>query len=230
MFKTKESVLVDSFALKVAEGNYRIQTGDRLVLKVFGNNGELLVDPDNLMKQEMDLMNARNNNDQLEYLVLTNGSVDFPVIGNTQVSGMTINEANAALSDLFAKFYPNSFVYLSLVNRRVVVFGSNGGQVVPLENENMNLLEVLALSGEVKTNSYAHNIRLIRGDLGNPNVILIDLSTIEGLKQSNLAIRANDVIYVEPKKVLVSQAISQSISPILAVLNTVIISIALFTP
>lgn len=230
MFKTKESVLVDSFALKVAEGNYRIQTGDRLVLQVFGNNGELLVDPDNLMKQEMNLMNPRNNNDQLEYLVLTNGTVDFPVIGNAQVKGMTINEANAVLSGLFAKFYPNSFVYLSLVNRRVVVFGVNGGQVVPIENENMNLLEVLALSGEVKIGSYAHNIRLIRGDLHNPNVILIDLSTIDGLKQSNLAVRANDVIYVEPKKILVSQAISQSISPILAVLNTVIISIALFTP
>ena len=83
----------------------------------------------------------------------------------------------------------------------------------------MNLIEVMALSGEMTTNSYANNIRLIRGNLSNPNVQVINLSTIEGMKKGNLTVQANDIIYIEPKRALFSQVLSQNVAPYLNVIT-----------
>ena len=41
-------------------------------------------------------------------------------------------------------------------------------------------------------------MRLLRGDFNNPEVYVIDLSTIEGLRQANLAVQPDDIIYIEP--------------------------------
>jgi polysaccharide export outer membrane protein len=44
----------------------------------------------------------------------------------------------------------------------------------------------------------ANNIRIIRGNLKNPRVQQIDLSTLDGMRRANLQVEPNDIIYVEP--------------------------------
>ena len=92
--------------------------------------------------------------------------------------------------------------------------------MVPLENENTSLIEVLALAGGVG-GSKAFRIKLIRGDLRNPQVFLIDLSTIEGLKKTNLQIVSNDIIYVEPALTLTD--VNTQIGPIISLVTTAIL-------
>ena len=41
-------------------------------------------------------------------------------------------------------------------------------------------------------------IKIIRGDLKNPTIYLVDLSTLEGMKDANLFMQAGDIIYFEP--------------------------------
>ena len=36
-----------------------------------------------------------------------------------------------------------------VTNNRIILLGAQGGRIIPLENDNMNLLEVLALAGGV---------------------------------------------------------------------------------
>lgn len=64
----------------------------------------------------------------------------------------------------------------------MVFTGRGSGHVVPLDNEGMSLIEVLGLAGGI-TGSKAYRVKLIRGDLRNPQVFLINLSTIEGMKK-----------------------------------------------
>ena len=110
----------------------------------------------------------------------------------------------------------------------MIVFGPSGGQIIPLENENMNLLEILAISKEINNKAYADNIRLIRGSLSNPNVQVINLTTIEGMKKANLSVRPNDIIYVEPKQVLAGQALRENVLPYVTVLTSVTQAILLY--
>jgi len=66
--------------------------------------------------------------------------------------------------------------------------------VIPLVNENLHLVEVLALAKGLDNNAKAQNIRVLRGD----DVFVADLSTIEGYLKNNIAIEPGDIIYVEP--------------------------------
>lgn len=103
--------------------------------------------------------------------------------------------------------------------------GVTHGLVVNLPYEKMHLIEVLAMVGGFDMNAKSYNIKLIRGDLKNPNVEIIDLSTIEGLKKSNVNIQPNDIIYIERYRRRASQVLTQ-MSPyisILALVTTLII-------
>jgi polysaccharide export outer membrane protein len=74
------------------------------------------------------------------------------------------------------------YVIIKVTNRRVFVFKGGGGLVVNLNESPTSLIEVLAKSGGLDRTLKAYKIKIIRGDLKNPEVQLVDLSTIEGAK------------------------------------------------
>src|SRR5690606_14789933 len=103
----------------------------------------------------------------------------LPMVGDIKLEGYSIRQADSVLSVEYGKYYYNVYVNTQIVNKRVVVLGSVGSKVIPLENDNISVIEVLALYGGVGSDSWSNNIRLVRGDLKNPDVSILDLSTIE---------------------------------------------------
>jgi polysaccharide export outer membrane protein len=83
----------------------------------------------------------------------------------------------------------------------------NRARVVNLEYENMNIFEVLAMAGGIGMYAHAEKIRIIRGNLRDPQVILINLRTVASAKKSDLRIFPNDIIYVEPGRRIVFEAL-----------------------
>jgi polysaccharide export outer membrane protein len=82
-------------------------------------------------------------------------------------------------------------------------------------------LEALALAGGIAERGKAKKVKLIRGNLDNPKVYLIDLSTIDGIHHGNIIMQANDIIYVEPIGVTLRQVLSE-VSPILGFVTSII--------
>ena len=202
----------------VAQQNYLISPHDHLEVDVYTNKGEELIDPNHALGRNQEV-----NQDQgsIVYVVKDDGHVELPIIGNVQVSGMSIAELEAALTESYKVYYKEPFVKARYINKRVIVLGATEGKVIPLGNEGMNLLEVLALAGGVNNDARGNNIRLIRGDLSNPQVQVIDLSTIEGMAKANLDIQPNDIIYVEPVRRPVAEGL-KDIVPILSLLTSVL--------
>lgn len=203
---------------------YRITPNDIIGFSVYTNDGFKLIDlttSATSISAPMSNMNGGNNANQTQFLVEPDGQVKLPIIGKVKISGMTVREAEKYLETQYATFYNKPFVMLRVTNRRVMVFSGTGGQggVVTLDNENTHLIEALALAGGITNTGKAYKIKLIRGDLRNPKVMLIDLSTIEGLKQSNLMLQANDIIYVEPVP-RASQEVLQQLTPIIGVITS----------
>jgi polysaccharide export outer membrane protein len=115
---------------------------------------------------------------------------------------MTNREAEAYLEGLYKELeIKNPFVQVGVGNRRIFLFNGTGSgtQVVPLFLENMNLFEVIAMSGGISQNGKAHRIKVIRGDLRDPQVYLMDISTLEGMKMADLTLQPNDIVYIEPR-------------------------------
>lgn len=222
LFRLDEDFTAQDLALPVAqaEKNYVINPGDLLDINVFTNKGERLVDPNFELGINRNQQNMQNQRD-FQYLVRVDGLVKVPVIGDQRVGGLTIHEAELLLEEEFNIYYKESFVKLSLSNRRVVVLGANGGQVVPIQNENTSLIEVLALYGGLNLGANAGNIKLIRGDLNHPEVYLIDLSSLDGMQASIVPIEAGDIIYVEPWRRAWIESL-RDVSPVLSLAASVL--------
>ena len=135
-------------------------------------------------------------------LVEYDGTCKLPIVGRVPLAGMTNREAEYYLEDLYKQLeIKNPFVQVSVGNRRVLLFNGTGSgtQVTPLFLENMNLFEVIAMSGGISPNGKAHRIKVIRGDLKDPQVYLLDISTLEGMKMADLTLQPNDIVYIEPR-------------------------------
>jgi polysaccharide export outer membrane protein len=196
MFKTGENFKPASIKQEalIAEKNYVIQKNDYLKLEVFSNKGERVIDPDGELLKEMGGGTQNTQRPQLTYLVNSEGIAKFPMIGEIKIDSLSLRQAEEILQKQYNQYFTDCFVALTFLNKRVIVLGAVGGQVIPLINQRVSLTEVLALSKGLANDAKAHNIRVLRGD----QVFLVDFSTIQGFKSGNLVIEPGDIVYVEP--------------------------------
>jgi polysaccharide export outer membrane protein len=200
MFKVPDEAEMEHLAADI-QRNYIIQKNDFLKMRVYTNKGELLIDPDFNLWKDIPAQNLQNRYIP-DYLVDINGKARFPIIGEQKMEGLTLRQAEFQLQQAYAQYYTDPFVILEYGNKRVVVLGAPGGQVLPLVNENMTLAEVLALAGGVSNEARANNIRVLR----DQQFFLVDFSTISGYRAGNMIMQPGDIIYVEPIRRPVSEA------------------------
>lgn len=201
---------VDSISLKSA---YKIAVDDEISIHMYSNDGYnfiSLTGTGNNINQEINNTNistqvssqsrirGRNNSGTI-FKVRLDSTIKVPLIGRIEVVGLTLNELENKIEEILKTQFNSPFAIVQISNRRVYLFqGGNKAQVVFLNNENSNLFEILATVGGVSEGSNASRIKLIRGDLENPDIYMIDLSSIEGIKTANLSLKAGDIIYIDP--------------------------------
>ncbi|HWY38502.1 MAG TPA: polysaccharide biosynthesis/export family protein, partial [Bacteroidia bacterium] len=153
--------------------------------------------------------------------VESDGTVKIPLVGRVKVEGLTVREAEQMLESRFTEFYVGPYILFKITNKRVIVFPGNAGaaRVVPIANNNTTVFEALALAGGITEDGKAFKVKLVRKASPKPKVYLMDLSTIDGLKQGNTVVQANDVIYVEPRN-RVGQRISAEVVPYASLLTS----------
>jgi polysaccharide export outer membrane protein len=150
------------------------------------------------------------------------GTCKLPLIGRVKLAGSTRREAENKLEELYKDQYRDPYITITINNRKVIVFPGSGSnaKIVNFLGDNMNLLEALAEVGGISNTGKAKKVKLIRGDLKNPKIYKIDLSTLEGMKEADLALQSGDIIYVDPYE---DPAVlfNKNISPYLAVLGSI---------
>lgn len=195
------------------EANYNIQPNDLLTLQVYTNQGEKIVDPNRESFKEGNTVSADVFSRQ--YLVDANGVIRFPLIGEVRLSGLTLQQAQGVLEQAYDKFYEDAYVVLQFTNKRVIVLGAPGGQVIPLSNQNMRLAEVLALAKGISENGRGNNIRVIRND----ELMVADFSSFEGYKNGNFVMKPGDIVYVEPVRRPFTEAL-RDYSPVITIVTS----------
>jgi polysaccharide export outer membrane protein len=220
MLRTPRDFKYDTLPL-TPESTYRIAPNDVLELKIYTNDGFKLVDMNTLEGNTVGNPQLRRG---FDYLVEFDGTVKLPVLGRTKINGLTVREAETMLEEKYSTQYNKPYILLKVTNRRVIIFPGNDGsaKVINLENENTTLMEALALAGGISGNGKAYRIKLIRGEPRSPRVYLLNLSTLDGFKQSDPVLQANDIIYVEAKP-MYAQRVLSNITPYISLVTTLII-------
>jgi polysaccharide export outer membrane protein len=207
---------------------YVIQPGDEISLRIYARDGFRLVDVlggsttltgSSVSGGGAAIQNSAGNG--ITYLVDNEGFARLPVVGELFVKGYTEKELNRILADKFSGLFVDPFVIAKVENRRALIFKGSTASVIPLNSGPTNLLEVIAKSGGLTENSKAYKIKVLRGDIKNPQVILIDLSTLEGVRKADLIVQSNDIIYIEEKRASIATQILTEISPYLSFVTTI---------
>jgi len=211
MFKTDKFYQFTPSDTTISSKEYVIKANDVLEIQILSNNGYQLVD----------VLGQGGYYNPVTYTVHNEGFAILPMIDSLYLAGYSITGAENLLSDRYSYYFVNPFIKIKVTNRRCVVFtGRSTGKIINLDNENISLVEVLGLAGGISS-SKAYRIKVIRGDLKNPQVFLIDLSTIEGLRKANLQIASNDIVYVEPA--LTFNDVNNQLIPIVSLVTTFIL-------
>lgn len=224
MFKTGEGFTSEPLQKEIgkAESNYTIKKNDLLLLELYANNGEKLVDPNPEISQQS--QNTSQNAKLPDYLINEQGLAKFPMVGEVKLEGLTIRQAEMILQKEYEQYFKLPYVKLKYNNKRVIVLGASGGQVIPLENENVSLVEVIAMARGIDNLGKAHNIRVLRAE----KIYQVDFSTIAGYKAGNMNIEPGDIVYIEPVRRPVSEGF-KDYGQIFTVLASVATLIAVLT-
>lgn len=199
MFETDPSELsVDSLINGSSDQDYLLHVGDKISFKVFSNKGFKLLD----QGVEEAGYKSKQNIEQIEYVLDSDGKVRLPILGKVKLSQKTVFEAERFLEEKFSEIIQEPYVSLKVLSWRVYVFKGLGGNaaVVDIEHQNTSLVEILAKAGGVPLDAKAYRIKVIRftKESSKPQVYLVDFSSIEAMSQTDMQILSNDVIYIEP--------------------------------
>ena len=186
----------------------RIMPKDQLTITVSTINDEAAA-PFNMTVPTPYTVNSRNTYSQAmlqTYLVDNNGMINFPIIGELKVGGLTKSEAENLIQQ---KIQP----YINESERPIVTVRMTGYQIsvigevarpgtFTVSREKITVLEALAQAGDLTIYGQRKNVQLIREDAnGQKSIHILDLTDANLVNSPYYYMQQNDVINVTPNKV-----------------------------
>ena len=140
------------------------------------------------------------------YLVDNNGEIEYPVVGNIKVAGLTKNECQELVKSKIKAFLAedeNPIVTVRMSSYRVTIIGEvRSPGVIPVGTEKMSILEALASAGDLTIYGKRDNVMLIREEAnGQKTVHRLNLNDANIISSPYYYLQQNDIVYVEPNGV-----------------------------
>ena len=160
------------------------------------------------------------------YVVDKNGYIDFPVIGLVKAEGLTLEGLREDLIDkiIETKYIKDPIVLVEFMNFQFTVLGEANPGNYNVPNGHINLLEALALAGDLKPSAKRDDVWVIRTENGQRMVYSVDMRSMDLFESPAFNIQQNDIIYVKPlKSVKDADATKRSsvITTVISALSTV---------
>jgi len=157
---------------------YVVQPGDLLIVDVW---------------KEKDL--------QRELMVRPDGGLDFPLIGNIDVSGKTVDQLRQEIVTKLAKYVPDPVVTLSVkqsLGNKIYVIGkvNKPGDFIVIRNT--DVMQALSMAGGLNPFASANKIKILRREHGVLKSIPFKYSRVEKGEdmEQNIILQGGDVVVV----------------------------------
>jgi len=148
------------------------------------------------------LNTASNNTPMGEgYLVDKNGTIDFPVLGNMKVQGLTIPQLKDSLKTKLDKYLQAPIINIRLLNYKVTVLGEVlHPSTYSIPSERLTVVDAIGMAGDLTIYGKRENVLLIREEGGQRKFIRMNLNASTIFESPYYYLKQNDIIYVEPNK------------------------------
>ncbi|MFN5370487.1 MAG: polysaccharide biosynthesis/export family protein [Bacteroidia bacterium] len=216
----------------VPEFNLTLRAGDLVSIVVSASDAELATPFNQSPNQSTNQVSGYTNGiaSSIGYLIESDGTIKFPVIGSVKIGGLSRIDAIKLLEDNLKAYLQNPAVSIRVLNFKVTILGDvrNPGTFL-IPNERISFPEALGLAGDLNITGKRTNLLLIRTVSGKKQTYRIDITQNELFKSSELYyLQQGDLIYVEPNRALRnSSAINNRLGVIISVFSLVLTSITL---
>jgi polysaccharide export outer membrane protein len=185
-------------------GDLVLEPGDRVTITVFSRDRELS-ELFNLVERVPGEGTSRRH----QYTVKPDGTVEIPTLGSVYVQGLTRLEVEDKIKYelLASKLLLDPTVIVEYYDLAFSTIGALGVGRHEIPKDRINILEALALAGDLSLMGQRENVLVLRTENGIQTPYLVDLTSVESVYSSPVYyIRQNDIIYVEPNKKLAAQS------------------------
>ena len=137
-----------------------------------------------------------------QYTVTPKGTIDFPVLGEIKVAGMTRSElAGFIKGELMGRdLAKDPVVTVEFVNMGVSLLGevANPG-MYDINQDKISIVDALAMAGDLTLQGKRETISVIREENGVAKNYKVDITNFKELTQSPVYyLKQGDIVYVEP--------------------------------
>lgn len=135
------------------------------------------------------------------YSVNTQGDIHFPLIGDINVEGLTVEETRLKIQGLVDQYVKNTSVVVKLGSFKVTILGevNNPGQI-DIYQDKLTIYEAIALAGDMTDFAKRDQVILIRQNETGSIKHVLDLNDQLMLESEFLYLQPQDIVYVEPVK------------------------------
>ena len=165
------------------------------------------------------------------YIVSTNKTINFPVLGEISVAEKTSQDLEKYLKNLLevGGHLINPRVTVRLLNSKVTILGEvRKPGTFTFTEKNISLLQALGLAGDLTIDGNRKNIIVLRESNGQRTTTIIDLTSASWLSSPYQNIQPNDVIIVNPNsKKVTSAGLVGNISTVLSIASILLSTIIL---
>ena len=139
----------------------------------------------------------------LGYLVDTNGNIDFPILGEIHVEGLTRMQLTELIKNKLIEgdLIKDPIVTVQFLNFKISVMGEVGRPgSFTISGDRITLLEALSMAGDLTIYGRRDRVGVIRENNGKRTILFHDLRSADIFNSPCYYLQQNDIVYVEPNK------------------------------
>jgi len=180
---------------------YQVQPGDNLYIRVvtLDEKTTLLLNPlssggnTNISNDASVYLNSYNVNE--------GGYLDFPMIGEISVKGLSTEEIKEEIQGKLKTYMKEFIVIVKLVNFNITMLGEvqRPGQY-KIYQDNINIFEAVSMASDLTDFANRNKVAIIRQTKAGSEVVYIDMTQRDLLLSDYYYLKPNDILYVQPVK------------------------------
>jgi polysaccharide biosynthesis/export protein len=220
----------EKYISEVTLSNYTFQKNDILKIDVTSLETKASI-PYNKVSSAGMVGNSVDLMQLTGYLVSSNKTINFPVLGLISVADKTLEDLENDLKNRLENegHLINPIVSVRLLNAKVTILGEvKSPGTYTFTEKNISLLQAIGLAGDLTIDGNRNDIILIRESDGERTTTKLDITSASFLNSSFQNIQPNDVIIVNQNSKKISSAgLVGNISTVLSIASILLSTIIL---
>lgn len=187
--------------------DYQLRIGDRMYIYVYSVDERInkMFNPSGagVSSHMMRQSTGGTGYDLYTYEVRDDGTIDFPMVGDVLVRGLTTREVKRAIENELSGFVKNYGDYqmisveVNIVSRRFSVISDRGSGTFSIPKEKITIFEALAMAGDIGDFGDRSQVRIVREKEGVTDIKTFDVRSNDIINSEFYYIEPNDVIYIQ---------------------------------